>query len=515
MKKYLAYYRKSTDTEDKQVLSLDDQKRIVRDYAKHNNLHIATEEKESFSAKKLGRPIFNKVIELLKSNKYNGVIAYKADRLTRNYHDLGLLTDLIESDIEVWATDYGCYKNTANDKTMIGLNTVMAKRKIDDLSEDTKRGMEGRAQNGWWPGWAPLGYLNIDIQGRISGKQYNSDKQKALEALGRELHPIEVDPFIGPIIKRGFELYYYEDYSVNSLALKLTKEGLLSRTGKVITKSALHAVLSNPFYYGVMKYKGEFQKANHQRLIDKNTFLAIQDKLAGKTHPNNRSQKLDFTYKGIMFCGECGCAITAESRKKVQKNGNVHKYVYYHCTKSKGNCSQPHIEEKPLEKQLSELFANFFVTESQVNEISKKLGELFLEDIEYQENQEMQLKTRLTKLSTEKKNLFRKMISGEIEDKEMYTELKNDIEGELYTIQEKLDNIKQHSTNWLEQSSNLLYLAQHAQELFLEGTKEEKQTLINCVASNLFLRDKNVEFELKKPFVYLSEIDSGQTLLPR
>src|SRR3989339_1208696 len=212
MKKYISYYRKSTDSEEKQILSLSDQRRVTLDFCNQRQLFVPNEYhfEESCSAKKAGRPIFNEVIKLLKDRKADGLIAYKADRLTRNYTDLGTIMDLLESGIEIWAVDYGQYKNNSNDKTMIGLNTVMAKRKIDDLSEDVKRSLYGTIKEGRWAGWAPLGYLNCDIRGRITGKSYTFEKQGILENLGRPITRVEKDLLVAPLIKRMFEIYAYQ-----------------------------------------------------------------------------------------------------------------------------------------------------------------------------------------------------------------------------------------------------------------------------------------------------------------
>ena len=97
-KKYYIYLRKSTDSEDKQILSLDGQDEVVKDYAERHALAIVKEIRESFSAKKPGRPKFTKMIEDIKAGKADGLIVYKADRLTRNYVDLGILAELLESD---------------------------------------------------------------------------------------------------------------------------------------------------------------------------------------------------------------------------------------------------------------------------------------------------------------------------------------------------------------------------------------------------------------------------------
>ncbi len=518
MKKYIAYYRKSTDVEDKQVLSLGDQARVVREFSKSKDLYVPRklEFEESYSAKAPGRPVFDKVVSLLRQKKAQGIISYKADRLTRNYTDLGTLVQLLENEIEIWTTGFGQYKNDANGMMFLGINTVMAKRKIDDLSEDTKRGMEGRTKNGWWAGQARLGYLNVDKYGRIVPKQYTAEKQKLLDRLKRSLYPIEKDPLVAPFIKKAYELYYYQDYSLKTLSAMLYKEGLRSRCGNKVVKTSLSQMLKNPFYYGVSLWKKEIRDdAKHQPIISKELYDLVQEKLSGKSPFQPQPQKLDFLYRGLLFCGECGCSITAERHTKKMKNGNVHRYIYYRCTKTKGNCNQSYISEDKLELELGKIFKNFILSKKRANAIQCKLRELFQDDLRYQDTQEKTLKDRLEALKEEKKKIYRKMATDKLPDQDTYLEVNNDIQNEIVNLQEKLSNIGRHSKEWLEHSSNLIYLAKNADKLFLEGTKEEKHTLINCAASNLFLKDRKVSFSLKKPFAILAESQKSTTLLPR
>ena len=162
------------------------------------------------------------------------------------------------------------------------------------------------------------------------------------------------------------------------------------------------------------------------------------------------------------------------------------------------------VEEKELEKQLVNIFQEFTLSQQMSDFIQGKLKELFEEDINYQESNEKALMARLAKLKDEKKRLYRKVVNEEIKGEAMAEELKQDIEGEIAQAEEKLGSITQHTRDYLEQTSNLLHLAQNARQLFLEGTREQKNILLNSVASNLFLKDKKVSFSLKKPFDMLA-----------
>jgi len=513
---YLGYGRKSTNVDDKQILSLPDQKRVIKDFNGSKGIDIPPKYyfEEKRSAKSPGRPVFNQVVELLNQKKAKGVVAYKSDRLTRNFTDLGVLIELIESGIEVWATDYGQYKDSSNDKMMLAMNTVMAKRKVDDLSEDTRRGLQMKITIKEWPGIAPLGYLNINSENRIAGKQFNQKIQRMIDDLGRPLERIEPDPTRAHFIPKALNLYLAGQYSLKTLSIKLTEDGLTTRKGGPIAKTTLEKILKNPFYYGMMKYKNKLTLGRHQPLITKALFDAVQEKLSARSPYKAQPQKYVFTYGNLLHCGECGCLITAERKVKKQENGNVHRYVYYHCTHSK-KCSQKGcVEEKELEKQLKAIFKQFTISQNMVEFIQTKLEALFEEDIHYQQTSEKALKTHLTKLRAEKKKLYRKIVNDEIKDRAMIEELKQDIEREISQATQKLENITQHTKDYLDQSSNLLHLAKNAHKLFLNGTREQKHILLNCVSSNLLLKDKKVHFSYKKPFDMLVKGQKSTIRLP-
>lgn len=97
--KYFLYARKSSESEDRQMLSIEAQILELREFAKRNNLEIVEVLTESMSAKQAGRPIFNKLIKELELNKANGIIAWHPDRLARNMYDGGKLIHLIDQGI--------------------------------------------------------------------------------------------------------------------------------------------------------------------------------------------------------------------------------------------------------------------------------------------------------------------------------------------------------------------------------------------------------------------------------
>ncbi|MDP3758159.1 MAG: recombinase family protein, partial [Candidatus Daviesbacteria bacterium] len=161
MQKFFLYARKSTDVEDKQVLSIDAQLTELREFAKRENLNIAQEFVEKQSAKVPGRPVFNEMMKRIEKGDADCILSWHPDRLARNsvdggkivyFLDIGLLASLKFP--QFW------FESTPQGKFTLSMAFVQSKYYVDSLSENTKRGLRQKVRMGIFPSQAPVGYLN-------------------------------------------------------------------------------------------------------------------------------------------------------------------------------------------------------------------------------------------------------------------------------------------------------------------------------------------------------------------
>jgi hypothetical protein len=138
----------------------------------------------------------------------------------------------------------------------------------------------------------------------------------------------------------------------------LAQNGILRRSGKVWHKDRVKYLLTNPFYYGHFCYAKEVYEGKHEPIIAKKLFDRVQEALKQRGRPRHKSVIEPQVFCGLLRCGTCGMMITGEYRVKRQKNGNVHDYIYYYCTKKDKaiKCSEPYIRQEKLDKQISSLF---------------------------------------------------------------------------------------------------------------------------------------------------------------
>ena len=239
MAKYFLYCRKSSEAEDKQILSIESQQRELLEYAQREGLSIVKIFKEEKSAHKRGRPVFGQVLAQLERGSTDGLLVWQPNRLARNAFDGGwLITAMDEGSLKEIRTPFRAYNNTPEDKFFLQLEFGMAKKDSDDKSINVKRGLAAKVRLGWRPGTAPLGYLN--------------DKSK--DPGNRD---IIVDPERFSLVRQIFDLFLARAYSVSQICDIANNDwGLRTRKtrrmgGKPISISHVYRILTDPFYSGL------------------------------------------------------------------------------------------------------------------------------------------------------------------------------------------------------------------------------------------------------------------------
>lgn len=350
---YCLYARKSTEQDEKQALSIESQVNEMKAIAEREGLDITDIRRESHSAKASGnRPVYKEILEDIRRGRFNGILVWHPDRLSRNAGDLGELVDLMDQKALVEIRTYGqTFTNTPSEKFLLMILCSQAKLENDNKSINVKRGMRARCEMGLWPAPAPTGYLN----------------EKRSDRKGHVL----VDPDRAPVIKQMFEKVAYEKWSGRKLYhwLKFDLNFKTATGNKNLTLGNIYVLLQNHFYYGTFEYpknSGNWYKGIHKPLITKELFDLVQAQLKGNVLKTR--QEKEFAFTRLMKCGLCGSGITADEKYKKIKNGGVNTHVYYGCTKVRDrNCKCGYINETDLIKKLQVL-----VDQINLNELSIK-----------------------------------------------------------------------------------------------------------------------------------------------
>lgn len=475
--RYFAYCRKSSESEDRQVLSIDSQKEELQAKFRHdNNIVIVDVLEESYSAKAPGRPVFDEMIKRIRHKEADGIIAWHPDRLARNSMDGGTLIYLIDQNIlkDLKFATY-TFENNSQGKFMLSIIFGYSKYYVDSLSENVRRGNRAKIARGWRPNMAPLGYLN-----------------------DKETKTIVPDPERFPLMRQLFELALTGYYSLLDLHKESIKLGLRSRQfkrigGGPINVSGIHRILTNPFYTGILVWNGTATQGAHQPMISQEEFERIQKQLRrpGKERPIKRV----FPFTGLIRCGECGFAVTAEV--KVKPSGRT--YVYYHCSKRRLDyrCRQKSVDAAAMEEMMREFLAKVCIEPQTLDRLLEYCKEARQTDGAAIELQRQALRHSLDVTKRSLGNLTSLRIRDVISDEEFAAQ-RTALQKEVLQAEQNLRNLDALES-WFEPAQDFFSFCSKAVEWYSKGDDSIKQQIVKTVGSNAVLKDQKLSIEAKKP----------------
>jgi len=484
MKKFFLYIRKSTDEDDRQVLSLEAQEFELNELARRENLIVVETFRESQTAKCPGRPIFNQMLDRMERGEAEGILAWHPDRLARNSVDGGRIIFFIDSE-HITALKFPTFwfEATPQGKFMLSIAFGQSKYFVDNLSENTKRGLRQKLRRGEWPGWAPLGYANDIIT-----------------------HTIVKDKERFRLVKKLFELYATSTYSMKDLQNTATSIGLFGKSGKVVSVSLVQHTLSNPFYYGVFRYNSEMYQGKHEPMISKKLFDKCAEIMADKSRPKKPS-KAKATFRGLLNCAECGCAITSEIQKGHQ---------YYRCTKKRGACSQGYVREEILAEQITDVLQKVslpsFWADSMLAKIEAEREQDTQNGVAFAQN----MKQEIDDLDVRLDKLLDTHLDGLIPKVE-YVEKKQKILNRKIDVSEKMKDFEKKGNHRLEPMRLFILDSKQAGIIASGENFEDKKNFLKKIGSNPRLAQRALHFFPKKSWEILlnSWVSATPTTTPR
>ena len=486
--KYFLYARKSSEDEERQVMSIEAQLAELADYAKRENIEIIETFTESKSAKQPGRPVFNEMIAKIHASKEPvGILVWHPDRLARNSVDGGQIIYSIDtSKIIALRFPTFWFEPTPQGLFMLQVAFGQSKYYSDNLSENVKRGIRQKLRRGEWPGKAPLGYIN-----------------------NLKTHDIEPDPIKARIIERAFAEYASGKHSLESLRQRLSFWGVMNRYGKPLSVSTVQRMLTCKAYIGIIERNGESYEGGFPPIVSIATFEKVQQVLKNKAKPRYKRQRHNFPFVGMFTCGECGSAITAQYAK-----GNGGRYVYYRCTKKKGSCSQSYLREDLLIEQVRKIVSKVAICDDWQ---MKMLNQIDIWQKGIDQSSQSFAQTIHDELSGVKKRLdtlVDSFLDGTI-DRSTYLAKKDELVRRKVDLEQKKDSLKQKGNNWIEPLKQWVRDAHNAGKLAVSNDFDEIKTFIGKIGTNHHLTNKNASLTFGAGWRIAAEKPENSTWLGR
>ena len=523
---YFIYCRKSSEAEDRQVLSIESQTRELKELAAKLNLPVAEILMESKSAKEPGRPVFNSMMQRLSRGEAAGIICWKLDRLARNPVDGGSIIWAIKQQGIKVMTPAQSYAREDDNIILMYIEFGMAQKYVDDLSKNVKRGMKTKIENGWFPGFAPVGYLNNTA--KVTGE-----------------NTVIKDPERYALVRRMWDLMLTGQHSPAQI-LQTANEQWCFRTrpsrktgGKTLARSVIYRMFSQPFYYGWFEYpqgSGHLYQGKHEPMVTEAEFDRVQTLLGRKGNPRPQSH-FDFAFTGLIRCGECDRMVTAEEKHQIicdkchfkfayrkrdacprcetaiekMANPTFLHYIYYHCSKSeKPRCLQKCVSGIELERQIAEYLARIQISDKFKRWAIKYLHELHAKEsdarndiIQTQQkayNECVRRIDSLVQFKTSPDNADGSLLSNEEYARQRVHLLK-----QKTALEELFNDAGHRIEQWVKLSEQTFEFTRVAQARFAQGDAKVKKEILATIGSNLTLKDRKLSIEAMKPFFLLEK----------
>jgi site-specific DNA recombinase len=446
------------------------------------------------SAKSARRPELQRMLAFVAEEQVDYVIVHKIDRLARNRVD----------DVEIslalrkaGATLVSCTENideTPSGALLHGIMSSIAEFYSRNLANEVNKGLIQKAKNGGTPTKAPIGYLNV--------RQFDE---------GREIRTVEIDQERAPLVVWAFKTYATGEWTVRTLLAEATKKGLLSkptpkRPARHVAISAFHQMLKNPYYIGMVRYRGVVYPGKHAPIIDRQTFDEVQRLLEAHNFAGEKQRAHHHYLKGSIFCGkehESGAICEARLIVTNAKSRTGRIYPYFICIgrqRNPSSCGQRAVLIQDVEDEILDLYRGIELSEDLKLQTEQVILEQIAELRESAGNERQQLVTRQRRALNERAKLLEAHYEGavpldllKIEQERISREL-NYVEERLAALELKFDIAQQNL------KAALTFVAS-LDRAYEEADQNVKRQMNQALFTRILVSDAgDVNAELREPF---------------
>lgn len=478
--------------EQREGYSIDAQLRADRLKAQREGWNVVKEFEVAETAKRgAERKAFNDMFKWVKANakreKIKAILSHKLDRVCRNMRDAVRLQELEDTCGVQLAFVENEFAPGPAGALSFNVMAAVAQYYSDNLRTEVLKGMDERVRQGWPTGGAAFGYMNVP-----------SDRDE----------PYQPHPEKAKAVIRMFELYSTGRHTFEGVADQLKREGhTYQKSQPLFTRNAISYVLNNRIYIGEIKRRGNHYPGKHRPLIDRATFQACQDILAGKNRKKAAVKPDHPLAGGLLRCEHCGALITGETIRRKLRGGGVRKHVYYRCANNLRDSDHPPVRWKAADLEeaiVADLEKLRLPTPEIADWFRKSLHSAFADISTIQRDQTKTLHKRKSELAGMEDRLLNTFLAGTI-DEPTFNAKRTQIRDELAGVDRSLAGLGDLQPADAEAALAVFDFSQKAAEIWRGSKMLEKREILETVSLNRTLGHLSLVTEKRKPFDILAE----------
>ena len=401
-----------------------------------------------------------------------------SDRLARNSIDGGRVIYAVDTERIVslrFPTFW--FEPTPQGLFMLQVAFGQSKYYSDNLSENIKRGVRQKLRRGEWLNRAPFGYQN-----------------------NPRIRNIEPHPTNARIVRLAFEEYAKGTHTLKSLGAFLADLGVVSRNGTPLAKASLKRLLTHRVYLGMVKHGDEWFEGSFEPIISPALFEAVQKVIENMERPRKRRVKHDFPLTGLFRCAECGSMISAQWTT----NRHGTRYRYYRCSKKRGRCSQPYVQEKDFAEKLQARLQTISLCDRYTDWMLDKVSEWEREESSATQSEVHHLSEKIKADEERMEKLVSVYLDGDI-PKETYLKKKDALMRSLAALRSELKDVERGRKNRVEPLREWILDLKQADMLRSSDDLPALKQFVQKVGTNPVLKDTSPRFSVAAPFTFAAK----------
>ncbi|MVM32436.1 recombinase family protein [Spirosoma sp. HMF4905] len=472
--------------EQEEGYSIEAQKHRLQLYCERRSLTVLKIFELVESSTQGDRKQFMAMLKFVKSHREPiAIVADKVDRVQRSFKEYPMLDALIQAgkiELHFNSENYIIHKNSVSqERLMWSMGVIMAQSYVDSLRDNVKRSIDHKIRQGEWIALAPIGYLNVkDNRGRGD---------------------VVVDPDRALLIRRIFETYATGASTLEEIRLQAIAWSLKNRVGKKgnLTRSQIHQIITNPFYYGRMMIKGKLYDHRYPPLISKNLFDQCQAVLQGWHKKPFQWAGKEYVFRGLLTCATTGRVVTADTKKKTYVSGETAQWTYLRCGDPENPEKLMWVREEEILEQVEQILKRLTIPAETLEKVLAYIRETDQVERVFLRRQMGELQREHAMLQNRLDTLMDLLLDGTIDRHDFETK-KSRLREQQVAIETHISANREGDDSFKNALISLVSLSSQAHELFTVSTIEQKRKILNFVFANLSLNGRSLCYCFRKPF---------------